>query len=432
MKYIPLNRALYVRNRKAFAAAMRPGSVAVFNANDLMPTNADGVMMFRQNSDMLSLSGIDQEESILVLAPDFYEKTFSEILFLKQTDENIAIWEGHKLTMEKATDISGIKKVMWLSAFESTFNMLMVEAEHVYLNTNEHIRAVAEVPTRDRRFIDWCKDKYPLHRYERSAPIMHEIRACKSPYEISAMQTACTITEKGFRRVAKFVKPSVKEYEIEAEYLHEFVRNRSRGFAYSPIVASGYSACVLHYIDNNRECIDGDMVLMDVGAEYANYHADMTRCLPVNGRFTKRQRDVYNAVLRVKKEAMQMLRPGTIIPEYHKETGRLMEAELLGLGLIDKTDIKNQNPAKPAYKKYFMHGTSHHLGLDVHDVPNIYKPLKEGMVLTVEPGIYIREEKLGIRLENNIIVTEEKNINLMKNIPIEADEIEELMNAEKP
>ncbi|MTI40724.1 aminopeptidase P family protein [Fulvivirga lutimaris] len=429
MKYTPLNAQLYIQNRKQFAGQMKSNALAVFNSNDIMPTNADGTMVFRQNNDILSLSGIDQEESILVLYPDFYDKSFSEILFLKETNENIAIWEGHKYTKEEARATSGVQTIMWLSQFESVFNTLMAEAEYVYLNTNEHIRAVVEVQTRDRRFIDWCRDKYPLHKYERSAPIMHDIRAVKSDIEIEALQVACDITEKGFRRVAAFVKPGVTEYEIEAEYLHEFVRNRSRGFAYTPIVASGASACVLHYIDNNQECKDGDVLLMDVGAEYGNYNADMTRCLPVSGRFTERQKAVYNAVLRVKDEATKMLRPGNVIPDYHKEVGKLMEKELIGLGLIDSTDVKNQNPASPAYKKYFMHGTSHHLGLDVHDVPNIYKPMKEGMVFTVEPGIYIPEENLGVRLENNVVITKDGTFDLMRNIPIDADEIEEIMNS---
>jgi Xaa-Pro aminopeptidase len=429
MKYTPLSKDLYIQNRKRFVKQMNRNALAVFNANDIMPTNADGTMNFRQNNDLLSLSGIDQEESILVMFPDFYDKSFSEILFLKETNENIAIWEGHKYTKEEAREASGVKTIIWLSQFESVFNTLMAEAGYVYLNTNEHIRAVVDVQTRDRRFLDWCRDRYPLHKYERSAPIMHVIRAIKAPQEIEALQIACDITEKGFRRVAAFVKPGVMEYEIEAEYLHEFIRNRSRGFAYSPIVASGASACVLHYIDNNKACKEGDVLLMDVGAEYANYNADMTRCIPVSGKFTKRQKDVYNAVLSVKREATKMLEPGNVIPEYHKEVGKLMEEELLVLGLIDKTDVKNQNPASPAYKKYFMHGTSHHLGLDVHDVPNIYKKMEVGMVFTVEPGIYIPEENLGIRLENDVVITKDGILDLMRNIPIEADEIEELMNS---
>jgi len=429
MKYKPLAKDLYIKNRARFVRELKPNSLAVFNSNDIMPTNADGTMPFRQNNDLLYLSGIDQEESILLISPDFYDKKQHEILFLKETDENIAIWEGHKYTKEEATEASGIETVFWLSQFNTVFNTLMAEAEHVYLNTNEHIRAAVEVETRDARFLKWCREHYPLHKYERSAPILNNLRAIKSEEEIEAMQTACNITEKGFRRVAKFLKPGVMEYEIEAEYAHEFLRNRSRGFGYTPIVASGYSACVLHYIDNNQECKDGDMLLMDVGAEYGNYNADMTRCLPVNGKFTKRQEEIYNAVLRVKREAMKLLRPGNVIPEYHKEVGKLMESELLGLGLLDKTDVKNQNPAMPAYKKYFMHGTSHHIGLDVHDVGNIYEEMKPGMAFTVEPGIYIREEGLGVRLENDVIITENGLNDLMGNIPIEVDEIEELMNS---
>lgn len=429
MKYKPLSKDLYIKNRERFVKELKPNSIAVFNSNDIMPTNADGTMAFRQNNDILYLSGIDQEESILLIYPDFYDKKQREILFLKETNENIAIWEGHKYTKEEATTASGIETVYWLSQFKNVFNTLMAEAEHVYLNSNEHIRAVVEVETRDARFLRWCTEHYPLHKYERSAPIMHKLRAIKSKEEIEAMQTACDITEKGFRRVAQFVKPGVMEYEIEAEYAHEFLRNRSRGFGYTPIIASGFSACVLHYIANNQACKDGDVLLMDVGAEYANYNADMTRCLPVSGKFTKRQKEVYNAVLRVKREAMKMLRPGNVIPEYHKEVGKVMEGELLGLGLIDKTDIKNQDPNNPAYKKYFMHGTSHHIGLDVHDVGNIYRKMEPGMVFTVEPGIYIREENLGIRLENDIVITENGLNDLMANIPIEAEEIEDLMNS---
>jgi len=429
MKYQPLPKELYIKNRERFAKELKPNSLAVFNSNDIMPTNADGTMPFRQNNDIFYLSGIDQEESILLIYPDFYNKKQREILFVKETDENIAIWEGHKYTKEEAREASGVETVLWTSQFNSVFNTLMAEAEHVYLNTNEHIRAVGEVQSRDSRFVKWCMEHYPLHKYERAAPIMHKLRAIKSEEEIKAMQMACDITEKGFRRVAKFLKPGVMEYEIEAEYAHEFLRNRSRGFGYTPIVASGFSACVLHYIDNNQECKDGDMLLMDVGAEYGNYNADMTRCLPVNGRFTDRQKDVYNAVLRVKREAMKLLKPGNVIPEYHKEVGKLMESELLGLGLIDKTDIKSQSAKMPAYRKFFMHGTSHHIGLDVHDVGNIYRKMEPGMVFTVEPGIYIREESLGIRLENDVVITEDGLNDLMANVPIEVEEIEDLMNS---
>jgi len=428
MKYLAIGKELFIKNRENFIRLLKPNSLAVFNSNDIMPTNADGAMPFRQNNDLFYLSGIDQEESILVILPDFYHQNQREILFLKETNENIAIWEGHKLTKEEASEISGISTVLWLSEFDSAFNTLAAEAENIYINTNEHIRAVEKVETREARFIKWCQTKYPSHKYERAAPLLHQLRAIKSEKEIQTIQKAIDITEKAFKRVLRFVKPGVMEYEIEAEFLHEFIRNCSRGFGYEPIIASGWNTCVLHYVQNNQECKDGDIMLLDVGAEYANYSADMTRCLPVSGRFTDRQRDVYNAVLRVQREAMKMLVPGNVIPEYHKEVGKLMESELLGLGLLDRTDIKNQDPANPAYRKYFMHGTSHHLGLDIHDVGNIYRKFEPGMVFTIEPGIYIREESLGIRLEENVVVTDSTPLNLMKNIPIESEEIEEIMN----
>ena len=429
MKYNPINPNLFVENRKKFAQMLTPKSIAIFNSNDIMPTNADGTMPFRQNNDLFYLSGIDQEESILVLFPNHPNEKLREILFLKETNEHIAIWEGHKYTKEEAAKASGIKAILWLSQFENTLAQLMTNAKNVFLNTNEHSRAVVEVQTRDARFTDWCKENYPLHEYKRSATIMHHLRAVKSSVEVDQLQEACNITEKGFRRVLSFVKPGVMEYEIEAEYAHEFLRNRSRGFGYQPIIASGSNACVLHYVDNNQKCQDGDMLLMDVGAEYANYNADMTRSIPVSGKFTDRQRDVYSAVYRVMLAAMELLRPGNNIPEYHVEVGKLMESELLGLGLLDKTDIKNQTKGQPAYKKYFMHGTSHHLGLDVHDVGNIYRKFEPGMVFTVEPGIYIGEENLGIRLEDDVVIREDGLHNLMQNIPIEAEEIEDLMNS---
>ncbi len=428
MKYLPIEKELFIKNRQNFAKHLKPKSIVVLNANDIMPTNADGTMGFKQNSDLFYLSGIDQEETILVLFPDFPDEEFREILFLRETNPEIEIWEGHKYTKEEATEASGIQKIFWLSQFEKTFNTLMMEAEHVYLNTNEHIRAEVRVESRDARFIKTCQERYPLHRYERLAPILYHLRAIKSEQEIALMQKACDITEKAFRRVLQFVKPGVMEYEVEAEYIHEFVRNRSRGFAYEPIIASGKNACVLHYLANNKECRNGELLLMDVGAEYANYNADMTRTIPVNGKFTERQKQVYNAVLRVKKEAYTMLRPGNVIKEYHKEIGKLMESELIGLGLLDKIDVKNQDPQHPLYRKYFMHGTSHHLGIDVHDVGNVYRRFEQGMVFTVEPGIYIREENLGIRLENNIVIQENGIFDLMRHIPVEVEEIETLMH----
>jgi len=427
MKYTPLNSQLYIENRKRFAKKLKPNSIAVFNANDIMPTNADGSMMFIQNADIFYLSGIDQEESILVIFPDAKEEANREILFLKETNEHIAIWEGHKYTKEEATATSGIRKIYWMKDFFVTFNALMAEAENVYLNTNEHLRAVVEVQTRDARFIKFCQEHYPLHCYNRSAPIMHALRAIKSKYEIESMQKACNITEKGFRRLLSFVKPGVMEYEIEAELIHEFIRNRSRGFAYGPIIASGANACVLHYTENNQECKSGDVILLDVAAEYANYASDLSRSLPISGKFTPRQKDVYNAVLRVMRAAIKMLVVGNNITDYNKAVGKLMEEELIGLGLLNKNEVEKQNPAMPLYKKYYMHGTSHFLGLDVHDVGSKYRLFEAGMVFTCEPGIYIPEENLGIRLEDDILITENGPLNLMANIPIEADEIEKLM-----
>ncbi|WP_297335356.1 aminopeptidase P family protein [Algoriphagus sp.] len=428
MKYQPLSASLYQKNRQKLAEKLGKNSVAIFNSNDILPTNADGTMKFRQNNDLFYLCGIDQEETILLLAPDCPNPKFREVLFLRETNEHIAIWEGHKYTKEEAKLTSGIDNIQWLDAFDQIFNTVMALSQRVYLNTNEHLRAGVVVQTRDARFIQSCRERYPLHQYDRVAPIMHELRGVKEQEEIDQLQIACDITEKGFRRILKFVKPGVTEYEIEAEYLHEFVRNRSKGFAYEPIIASGSAACVLHYIENKKACQDGELLLMDVGAEYGNYNADMTRTIPVNGKFTDRQKAVYNAVLRVQREAMKILLPGTNIQDYHREVGLIMQAELVGLGLIDRTDIKNQDPEWPAYKKYFMHGTSHHLGLDVHDVGTMYGPITPGMVFTVEPGIYIQEEGLGVRLENNIVIQSNGYFDLMRNIPIEADEIEDLMN----
>lgn len=429
MRYQPLSQATFVENRKKVAVLMKSKSIAVFNSNDIMPTNADGTMPFRQNNDLLYVSGIDQEETIVLLFPDAENPQHREILFIKETSELIAIWEGAKFTKQEATELSGITTVFWTDQFEQVFHQLTTEAQHIYLNQNEHLRAVTTVETRDDRFRKECQQKYPLHQYERLAPIMRQVRAIKSEAEINMMQHACNITEKGFRRVLDFVKPGVTEYEIQAEYMHEFLRNRSKGFAYEPIIASGYNACVLHYVENKAACKSGEVILMDVGAEYGNYASDMTRCIPVSGKFTARQKDVYNAVLRVMKAATAMLVPGTKIDEYHKEVGKIMESELIYLGLLDKHDVAKQDPLNPLYKKYFMHGTSHHIGLDVHDIENRQRPLEAGMVLTVEPGIYIRDENLGIRLENDVVVTNNgAPFDLMKNIPLEAEEIEDLMN----
>ncbi len=429
MKYEKINRQLFVENRKAFVAQMDAHSLAVFNSNDIYPVSADSTMPFQQHRDIFHLSGVDQEESILVISPFSTNKDHREVLFLKETNDHIAVWEGEKLNKEQAFETSGIKTVYWLDQFDTIFKQMMTEVDAIYLNTNEHLRANTEVQTREDRFIEQVKKEYPAHQVKRSAPIMHRIRSVKSEIEIGLMQKACDITKLGVERILKFIKPGVMEYEIEAELMHEFLRNRSQGFAYTPIVASGSNACVLHYIQNNQECKDGDVILLDVGAEYANYASDLTRSIPVNGRFTERQRAVYNAVLNVKKQAEKMLVPGTLIPEYHKEVGLLMQDELLKLNLIDKTDIKNQDPNWPAYKKYFMHGTSHFIGLDTHDVGLYNEEIKAGMVFTCEPGIYIPEEGLGIRLEDDLVVQKTgEPFNLMRDIPLEADEIEDWMN----
>ncbi|MEQ9187031.1 MAG: aminopeptidase P family protein [Cryomorphaceae bacterium] len=429
MKYERIDKQLYIDNRAKFKAEMQSQSLAVFNSNDIFATSADSTKPFKQHSDILWLSGIDQEESILVLFPDCHDPKHREVLFLKETNEHIAIWEGEKLTKQAAFETSGIQTVYWLTQFESVFNQMMSEAQHVYLNTNEHWRANTEMQTREDRWMRWCKEKYVAHNYLRSNPILHALRAVKHPIEIELMQQACNITEKGVRRILPFIKPGVMEYEIEAELWHEFIRNRSTGFAYTPILGSGRNACVLHYIENNQVCKDGDVILMDFGAEYANYSSDLTRSVPVNGRFTKRQKDVYNAVNRVKNGAIEILRPGITLKDYHFQVGLLMEKELVDLGLISMDDIKNQDPDWPAYKKYFMHGTSHYIGLDTHDYGPWNAPIPEGSVFTVEPGIYILEEELGIRLEDDYVIHKDGYTNLMENIPIEAEEIEELMNA---
>ena len=430
MKYDLIDRNLFIKNRKKFTAKMKPGSIAVFNSNDIYPVGADSTLPFQQARDLFYLCGIDQEESILLLFPGAINPKHKEILFVRETNKEIAIWEGEKLSKEKAFEVSGIRTVYWLKEFNKVFFDLMTEAETVYFNTNEHYRQAVETETREDRFIKWCKEKFPAHGWKKSNPILQQLRGVKEPEEIALLQKACNITEKGFRRILNFVQPGVMEYEVEAEYIREFIRNRSRGFAYTPIVASGFNANVLHYIENSRECKDGDMLLMDVGAEYANYASDMTRTIPVNGRFTERQKAVYNAVLRVKDEATKLLVPGTLWAEYHKEVGKIMTSELLGLGLLDKADVENEDPAWPAYKKYFMHGTSHHLGLDTHDYGALKTPMEACMVFTVEPGIYIPEENMGIRLEDNVVIQPSgAPLNLMANIPIVAGEIEELMNA---
>ncbi|WP_053976397.1 aminopeptidase P family protein [Mangrovimonas xylaniphaga] len=429
MKYLPIDRELFIKNRKNFAAQMEPKSLAIFNSNDIYPISADSTMPFEQHRDIFYLSGVDQEESVLVIFPNCPNPKNREVLFLKETNEHIAVWEGEKLTKEKAFETSGIKTVYWLKDMEKVLFELMTQCDTVYINTNEHYRANVETETREARFAKWLKDKYPAHRVAKSNPILQRLRSVKDPIEIALMQKACDITEKGFRRVLDFVKPGVWEFEIEAEFMHEFLRNRSKGFAYTPIIASGNNANVLHYVENNQECKAGDLILFDVAAEYANYSSDLSRTIPVSGKFTKRQKEVYNAVLKVKDEATKLLVPGTLWAEYHVEVGKLMTSELLGLGLLDKADVQNENPEWPAYKKYFMHGTSHHIGLDTHDYGILTESMQPNMVFTVEPGIYIPDEGFGIRLEDDVVVQPSgEPFNLMANIPIKAEEIEDLMN----
>jgi len=430
MKYHPIDSKLFVKNRSNFMAQMKANSLAVFNSNDIYPISADSTMPFQQHRDIYYLSGVDQEESILVMFPDCPNKKHREILFLKETNDHIAVWEGEKLTKKRAFEVSGIKTVYWLQDLKKVLAELMAQSDTVHINTNEHYRASIETETREDRFTKWLLNKYPAHKVEKSNPILQRLRSIKDPIELDLLQKACNITEKGMRRVLKFIKPGVAEYEIEAEFIHEFLRNRSKGFAYTPIIASGNNANVLHYIENNQICNDGDLILLDVGAEYANYSSDMTRTIPVNGRYSKRQKEVYNAVNNVKINATNMLIPGTIWADYHKEVGKLMTSELLDLGLLDKADVQNEDPNWPAYKKYFMHGTSHHMGLDTHDYGLLWEPMKTNMVFTVEPGIYIPEEGFGIRLEDDVVIQEKgAPLNLMKNIPIAIEEIEDIMNS---
>ncbi len=433
VRYDPIGKSFFSNNRNRLAKELPKGAIAVFNSNDIMPTNADGTLAFRQNNDLFYLTGVAQEESMLVVCPDFPDKKLREVLFLRESNEMLEKWEGHKLTKEEARELTGVETVMWNSDFKKIFHHMMVMGgvSSVFLNTNEHYRSDIVVQSRDARFIEWCKATYPLHQYDRVAPIMARLRWIKQPKEIELLQRACDITEKGFRRVLGFVKPGVMEYDIEAEYIHEFISNKSRGFAYEPIIASGANNCVLHYLENSRVCKAGDLILLDVGAEYANYNADLTRTIPVSGKFTKRQKEVYNAVLRIMRGAMKMMGPTTNFFDYQKKVEKMMEEEMLKLKLISKTDIKNQKPGNPAFKKYFYHGTSHMLGLDVHDVGDMHAKMPIGSVWTVEPGIYIAEEGFGVRLENNVVIKKGGVVDLMKNIPVEADEIEELMSKKK-
>jgi Xaa-Pro aminopeptidase len=429
MKYFPINNQLFTINRKNFVSRLQPDSVAVFHSNDEFPRNGDQNFLFKQNPDFFYLSGIDQEQSILLLFPDCPNPVYKEVLFLRQTNDHIAIWEGHKYTKEEARKTSGIENIYWLSEFDTILHTIINYATYIYINTNENDRYSHTVPYRDIRLLETLKTKYPLHRYERSAPILRDLRAVKSKTEIELTKKSCEITRDAFIRVLKFVKPDVAEYEIEAEIMHEFLRQRATGQAYSPIIASGKNAIILHYTDNNQVCKDGDVILFDFAAEYANYNADMSRSVPVNGRFTKRQRAVYDAVLRVMRAATKLIVAGAVWNDYHDEVGKIMTEELIALGLLNKADVAREDPKMPLYKKYFMHGTSHHLGLDVHDFASRYKPFETGNILTCEPGIYIPEEGLGIRIENDILITADGNIDLMADIPVEAEHIEDIMNS---
>lgn len=429
MKYPSIENNLFTNNRKNFVSRTKYNSIAIFHSNDEFPRSGDQAFLFKQNPDFFYLTGIDQEQSILILFPDCPNKGYREVLFLRQTNEHIAIWEGHKYTKEEARVASGIENIYWLHEYETILQSIINYAEHIYINTNENDRYSHIVPYRDLRMYEALRLKYPLHKYERSALIMRDLRVVKSDIEIGLTQKACDITNDAFVRVLKFLKPGVTEYEIEAEITHEFLRQRATGHAYSPILASGKNAVVLHYTDNNQVCNDGDVILFDFAAEYANYNADMSRSVPVNGRFTKRQRAVYDAVLRVMREASKMIVAGTVWNDYQDEVGKIMTRELIGLGLLDKHDVEKQDVNTPLYKKYFMHGTSHHLGLDVHDFASRYKAFEVGNILTCEPGIYIPEESLGVRIENNILITENGNRDLMAGIPVEAEHIEEIMNS---
>lgn len=427
MKYTALDSELFKHNRTRFCAEMKPGTLAIFNANDQMPRSGDAYFPFRQNAGLYYLTGIDQEETTLLLFPNCPREGHQEVLFIKRTNEHIAVWEGHKYTKEEASAASGIEKVYFLDESEAVLNELILLSEGIYLNINENDRYLSPVETSELRFAHYIQQRYPAHTLHRAQPILKRLQTVKSPLEVDAIQQCIDVTGQAFGRVLKFTKPGVWEYEIEAEIIHEFIRNRMTGHAYTPIIASGKNACVLHYIENNKQCMDGDVLLMDFGCEYANYNSDLTRSIPVNGRFTDRQRAVYNAVLRVMKQATAMLVPGNNLISYNEAVGALMTEELLGLGLISRDDVQNETKDKPAYKKYFMHGTSHHLGLDVHDIMNRYGQFEVGNVFTCEPGIYIPEENLGIRLENDILITHNGPVDLFKNIPIEAEAIEELM-----
>ncbi|MFO0911967.1 MAG: Xaa-Pro aminopeptidase [Pirellulales bacterium] len=427
IKPVPIPAELFVENRRRLVERLGERALAIVHSNDIMPTNADGTLGHHQNADLFYLSGIGQEESILLLAPNAFDEKLREVLFLREPNEHLLIWEGHKLSKAEAIQISGVKQIRWLSEFPTVLHQLMCESDSVYLNSNEHPRAVVEVQSRDARFIADCQRRFPLHQYRRLAPIMRELRVVKSAAEVAMIREACGITRDGFQRVLKMVRPGVNETEIEAEFAYEFIR-RKGFFAYPPIIAAGANSCVLHYGQNDQTCEDGQLVLLDVGCGLNYYMSDMTRTIPVNGRFTPRQRLVYDAVLRTMRSVIEAMRPGVLVRDLRLLTEKLIEEELLRLGLLTPQMIAQQDPENPALRKYFMHGVAHSLGIDVHDVSVPGQPVQIGWVLTCEPGIYIREEGFGIRLENDILVTENGPADLMHDIPVEADEIEQLMN----
>jgi Xaa-Pro aminopeptidase len=427
MKKIQINREFFINNRKKFVEKMEKGGLAIFHSNDVFPRNGDQTFRFRQQSDLFYLAGIEQEKTILLLFPDCPNPELREVLFLLEPVESLQTWEGHKLSGKEAFEISGISKVKWLDQFDILLTEVMSFAQKVYLNAIEYPKFSTDVPYRDLRFAHEIREKFPNHDYRRAAPLLYPLRTIKMDEEIRLISQAIDLTGFAFQRILKFVKPGAKEYEVEAELTHEFLFRGASGSAYQPIIATGMNACALHYLENSAECKDGELLLMDFGAEYGNYAADLTRTIPVNGHFTDRQRACYNAVLRVLRQSARLLVPGNTIDQVNKEVNKLMEDEMIGLGLFSREEAGKQDPEKPLFAKYFMHGVSHFLGLDVHDVGSKFEPFRPGMVFTFEPGLYIKEENMGIRLENNYLITEGQPVDLTAGIPVEAEEIERLM-----
>ena len=429
MKNLPLNPELFTTNRKRFIERMKPHSIAIFVSNDEVPSNADAIYPFKQNSDLYWLSGISQEDSLVILFPGNPDPRYREVLVLVRPNELKEKWDGRRLRRLEATAVSGIQTIVWLDTLDGLLQPWIHMADTIYRDTNENDRKASLVRTRDYRFVDEMKSRYPLHQYERAAKLMKELRGIKTEYEVEVTRTAVDITHNAFRRVMKFVKPGVMEYEIHAEIVHSFLSQRSDGEAYGSIIASGDRARTLHYVSNNQECKDGELLLMDFGASYGGYNADLTRTIPVNGKFTRRQKTVCNACLHLHDYAKSILKPGISIVDYTEKVGEEATQQFLKIGLLKKTDVKNEDPENRAYRKYLYHGISHHLGLDVHDLGTRTEPVKEGMLFTVEPGIYIEEEQMGIRIENNIWLTKRGHIDLFKGIPITVEEIEAAMKA---